>query len=295
MAYVRSDLEGVVNPYFWIGNSELCAVGRFRYQFPYRDGTFAMTFHSQQSDWDAQTQYYQQIVRWSSGFWIANHGSVFTNKQPDTQPWYWSSYVFPTYPDDGVGLLGEIRAWHKNFFAAVQTPLITSTTFSNGNALGNLKDTTQSFLPANTKVSTGLLHINYASGNGGLFANVDAITDNNNLAITPEINPGNNAPYKLYNSPILHPSWVECNGQVCTTNGSPFYGKTIPNLNKSPSGEKTPGQTLYADSSPTNRQMYLYGNTASGVFAEFAFRAEQATEKYNNGVFSVVYIMRVML
>lgn len=295
MAYVRSDLEGVVNPYFWIGNSELCAVGRYRYQFPHGSGTLAITLHSQYSDWDAQTQYYQHVVRWASGFWIANYGSVFTNKEPVTQPWYWSPYAFPTLPDDGAGLPGEIRMWHKNLFALVQTPLITSTTSSSGNVAGNLRDTTQNFLPANAKVSSGLLHINYGSGNSGLFANVTAIVDNNNLSITSEVNPGNNAPYKLYNSPVLHPSWVECNGQVCTTSGSPFYGLKIPNLNKSLSGEKTPGQTLYADSSATNRQMYLHGNTASGVFKEFAFRAEQASEPYNLGAFSVVYIMRVML
>lgn len=297
MAYVRSDLEGIVHPSFWIGNSELAAGGRYRYQFPNENGKLAVQLNGNLNspDWDAQTQCYQNIVRYAGNFWIANYGSVFTNKQPNTQPLYWSPYAFPTYPDDGVGLQGEIRIWHKNFFALVQTPLITSTTFSNGNVLGNLKDTTQSFLPANAKVSNGLLHINHASGNNGLFANVTAITDNNNLSITLDVNPGNNAPYKLYNSPVLHPSWVECNGQVCNTNGSAFYGMTIPNLNKSPVGEKTPGQTLYADNSTTNRQMYLYGSTASGVFKEFAFRAEQATEQYNAGIFSVVYIMRVML
>jgi hypothetical protein len=298
---VKSDLAGTVLESFEIGLSCIYSGGRAYFQLPANGGKIALYLNSEYEDWNSQQQYFNgNIVRRGGGFWIAQYGSNFTGKDPETEPFYWSPYAFPTYPDDGVGLLGEIKAWHKNFYATTQTPLITSTTYSSGNVLGNLKDTSQNFLPANTHIASGMLHINYASGNAGIFANVDAITDNNNLSITGDVTPGNSAPYKLYNSPVLHSSWVECNGQVCNTNGSVFYGKTIPNLNKQRSGEKTPGQTLTDGSTKTNRQMVLYGNTASGVFSEFAFRAKQPTdqwlnEKYNLGPFSVVYIMRVML
>ncbi len=300
---VKSDLAGTVLESFEIGlgPSSIRSGGCNSYQLPYESGLIALYFHSKYKDWNSQQQYYDgNIVGHSGNLWIAKYGDIFTGKAPQTEPFYWSPYAFPSDPSQGFGLLGEIRAWHKNFFATVQTPLITSTTYSSGNVLGNLKDTSQNFLPANPRIASGMLHINYASGNAGIFANVDAIVDNNNLSITSDVTPGNSVPYKLYNSPVLHPYWVECNGQVCNTNGSVFYGKTIPNLNKQRSGEKTPGQTLTDGSTKTNRQMVLYGNTASGVFSEFAFRAKQPTdqwlnEKYNLGPFSVVYIMRVML
>lgn len=298
-----TDLVGTVHSSLKIGGSELFVPeGRdyYYYNFPEQSGEVALTLDSQYPEWDAETQYISgSVVKYNGSFWYTQYPNYFTNKPPTTEPWYWSPFAFVS-PSDGTGLLGEIRAWHKNFFATTQSPLITSTTYTSGNASGNLKDVSKNFLPSSphdtVRIATGMLHINYASGNTGLFANVHSVYDANNLTIPSEIHPGNSAPYKLYNQPFLSNSWVECNGQNCNVSDSPFYGMIIPNLNKYPtSGEKSPGQTDFASNATINRQMYLYGNTASGIFKELAFRAEQATEAYNCGVFSVIYIMRIKL